>query len=175
MRSGLWCPTEGLRTEMAKKSTGLEPRGFRWVITGRLAVSERVGGYGFQHRKVRREEEIVWLKDHGVNAIVVLLGPTQGASPYEASGMRLASIDVPADVEPEDTIVVFELLADVMADPDAVVLVHRDTIDDTLAGLLAGYLIYASMVDDPIVATDVIQRILGRAIGPEGRRLIPKG
>jgi hypothetical protein len=30
------------------------------------------------------------------------------------------------------------------------------------------------MLDDPIVATDVIQRILGRAIGPEGRKLIPQ-
>jgi hypothetical protein len=159
---------------MAKKSTGLEPRGFRWVITDRLAVSERVGGYGFQHRKVRREEEIVWLRDHGVNTIVVLLGPTQGGSPYETSGMRTASLDVPPDVEPEDANVVFDLLEDVMVDEDAVVLVHRDTIDDTLAGLLAGYLIHASMVDDPIVATDVIQRILGRAIGPEGRRLIPQ-
>jgi hypothetical protein len=159
---------------MAKKSTGLEPRGFRWVITDRLAVSERVGGYGFQHRKVRREEEIVWLRDHGVNTIVVLLGPTQSGTPYETSGMRLASLDVPPDVEPEDAYVVFELLEDVMADENAVVLVHRDTIDDTLAGLLAGYLIHASMVDDPIVATDVIQRILGRAIGPEGRRLIPQ-
>lgn len=159
---------------MAKKSTGLEPRGFRWVITDRMAVSERVGGYGFQHRKVRREEEIVWLKDHGVNTIVVLLGPSQGASPYEASGMRMASLDVPQDVEPEDAQVVFELLEEVMADEAAVALVHRDTIDDTLAGLLAGYLIHSAMVDDPIVATDVIQRILGRAIGPEGRRLIPQ-
>ena len=159
---------------MAKKSTGLEPGGFRWVITDRMAVSERVGGYGFQHRKVRREEEMVWLRDHGVNAIVVLLGPTQGASPYEASGMRFASLDVPPDLEPEDAFVVFELLEDVMADESTVVLVHRDTIDDTLAGLLAGYLIHASMLDDPIVATDVIQRILGRAIGPEGRRLIPQ-
>ena len=158
---------------MAKKSTGLEPRGFRWVITDRLAVSERVGGYGFQHRKVRREEEIVWLTDHGVNTIVVLLGPTQGASPYEASGMRLASLDVPPDIEPEDAHVVYELLEDVMENDKAVVLVHRDTIDDTLAGLLAGYLIHAALLDDPIVATDVIQRILGRAIGPEVRRLIP--
>ena len=42
--------------------TGLEPRGFTWVIAGRLAVSERVGGHGFQHRRVRREEEIAWRK-----------------------------------------------------------------------------------------------------------------
>jgi hypothetical protein len=70
---------------------------------------------------------------------------------------------------------VFDLLAASMEPAGSVVLVHRDTIDDTLAGLLAGYLLYSKMLDDPIVATDVIQRILGRAIGPEGRRLIQQG
>lgn len=158
---------------MSKKSTGLEPRGFRWVIKDRLAVSERIGGHGFQHRKVRREEELTWLSDHGINSIVSLLGPVQGAQPYETAGFRFGSLDVPADVEPENTEPIFELLDEVLGPEDAVVLVHRDTIDDTLAGLLAGYLIHSGMLSDPIIATDVIQRILGRAIGPEGRRLIP--
>lgn len=160
---------------MSKKSTGLEPRGFRWVIKDRMAVSERVGGYGFQHRKVRREEELIWLTDHGINAIVSLYGPSQSALPYENAGFRFSSLDVPADIEPEETTEVFALLADALKDDGSVVLVHRDTIDDTLAGLLAGYLLYSGMLDDPIVATDVIQRILGRAIGPEGRRLIRQG
>ncbi len=159
---------------MSKKSTGLEPRGFRWVIKGRLAVSERVGGYGFQHRKVRREEELIWLKDQGINSIVSLLGPSQSSQAYEAAGFLFASRDVPANLEPEDAEPVFELLHAALTAEGAVVLVHRDTIDDTLAGLLAGYLIHSKMLDDPIVATDVIQRILARAIGPEGRRLIPQ-
>ena len=159
---------------MSKKSTGLEPRGFRWVIKDRLAVSERVGGYGFQHRKVRREEELTWLTDQGINSIVNLLGPAQSSQPYDTAGFAFASSDVPADVEPEDAVAVFELLSEALAPPGAVVLVHRDTIDDTLAGLLAGYLMYSAMLDDPIVATDVVQRILSRAIGPEGRRLIPQ-
>jgi hypothetical protein len=159
---------------MTKKPTGLEPRGFRWVITGQLAVAERIGGYGFQHRKVRREEEIVWLQDHGVNTIVSLLGGNQNAMAYELAGLRFFGIDVDQDIEPEDAIPVFELIGEAMAPEDAVVLVHRDTIDDMLGGLLAGYLIHSGRLDDPIVATDVIQRILGRAIGPEGRRLIPQ-
>lgn len=144
------------------------------MIKDRLAVSERVGGYGFQHRKVRREEELTWLTDHGINSIVNLLGPAQSSQPYDTGGFAFASNDVPADLEPEDAGPVFELLAEALAPDDAVVLVHRDTIDDTLAGLLAGYLIHSEMLDDPIVATDVVQRILARAIGPEGRRLIPQ-
>lgn len=157
---------------MSKKSTGLEPRGFRWVIKGRMAVSERVGGYGFQHRKVRREEELIWLTDHGINGIVSLYGPAQSALPYENAGFRFSSIDIPPDTSPEDIDPAFELIASALEQEGSVILVHRDTIDDTLAGILAGYLLYSKMLDDPIVATDVIQRILGRAIGPEGRRLI---
>jgi hypothetical protein len=92
---------------------------------------------------------------------------------YEAAGLRFLSWEVEADIEPEEAMPVFAVLADALAPADAAVLVHRDTIDDTLGGLLAGYLLYSGMIDDAIVATDVIQRILGRAIGPEGRRLIP--
>ncbi|MGI9666269.1 MAG: hypothetical protein ACR2N2_04090 [Acidimicrobiia bacterium] len=159
---------------MPKKSTGLEPRGFRWVITSRLAVAERIGGYGFQHRKVRREEELIWLQDQGVNSIVSFLGTNQNSVAYEAAGFEFYSCEVDTELEPEDALPVFEVLSEALEDPEAVVLVHRDTIDDTLGGLLAGYLIHSEMLDDPIVATDVVQRILGRAIGPEGRRLIPE-
>ena len=158
---------------MSKKSTGLEPRGFRWVIKGRLAVAERIGGYGFQHRKVRREEEIIWLKDQGINTVVSLLGPNQNQYAYEAAGLSFSSIEVPDELEPEEAPAVYEALDEAMV-PGAVALVHRDTIDDTLGGLLAGYLIHSELLDDPIIATDVVQRILGRAIGPEGRRLIPQ-
>ena len=158
---------------MSKKLAGLEPRNFRWVIKGRLATSERIGGYGFQHRRVRREEEIIWLQDHGVNSILSLLPAQASTSAFDAVGLRFAWCRVADDIGPEDTRPVFDALASSLEPPNAVVLVHRDTIDDTLAGILAGYLIDTHMVDDPIVATDVIQQILGRAIGPEGRRLIP--
>jgi hypothetical protein len=158
---------------MSKKSTGLEPRGFRWVIKDKLATSERIGGYGFQHRRVRREEEVMWLQDHGINSVLSLLPAQQSTSAYESVGLRFSWYRVEDNIEPENTTGVFDALASSLEPADAVVLVHRDTIDDTLAGILAGYLIHTQLIDDPIVATDVIQRILGRAIGPEGRRLIP--
>ena len=159
---------------MTKKTSGLEPRGFRWVIAGRFAVSERIGGYGFQHRRVRREEEIVWLKDQGINTILSLLPANQNQAAYEAGGFRFVVFPIEGVFETdEDVAEVFVAMDKALEPRDAAVLVHRDTIDDTVAGLLAGYLVHCDLVQDPIVATSVIQEIVGRPIGPEGRRLIP--
>ena len=68
-------------------TVGLEPRGFTWVIARRLAVSERIGGYGFQHRRVRREEEIAWLRANGINAVLSLLDGNQNLAAYEKAGL----------------------------------------------------------------------------------------
>jgi hypothetical protein len=159
---------------MAKKITGLEPRGFRWVIAGRLAISERIGGYGFQHRRVRREEEITWLAEHGINAVLSLLPGNQNQAAYEAAGFAFFAHPIEGELDDRGDITrVFEAMDEALRPAGAAVLIHRDTIDDLLAGLLAGYLVHSRLVRDPIIATDVIQKIVARPIGPEGRRLIP--
>jgi hypothetical protein len=154
--------------------SGLEPRGFRWVIAGRLAVSERIGGYGFQHRRVRREEEIVWLKEQGINTVLSFLPSNQNSAAYEAAGFRVLSHTVEGfPEEQEDVEAVFAIMDESLAPRAASVLIHRDTIDDAMSGILAGYLVHSGLVEDPIIATSVIQEIVGRPLGPEGRRLIP--
>lgn len=153
---------------------GLEPRGFRWVIAGRLAVSERIGGYGFQHRRVRREEEIAWLKEQGINSVLSLLSANQNRAAYEAAGFRYRSVPVEGTLaDAREAEVVYLALDAALGAPGSSVLLHREIIDDTVVGLLAGYLVHAGMIDDPVVATSVIQEIVGRPLGPEGRRLIP--
>jgi hypothetical protein len=160
---------------MAKKDVpGLEPRGFRWVISGRLAVSDRIGGSGFQHRKVRREEEIKWLSDQGINTILSFLSPGQNRSAYDEAGFRFLNHTVDGmPEEPGEIEAIFAAMDEAVNEPGACVLIHRDSIDEAIAGLLAGYLVHSGMVADPIVATSLIQEILGRPLGPEGRRLIP--
>lgn len=152
---------------------GLQPRGFTWVIAGRLAVSERVGGYGFQHRRVRREEEIAWLTHAGVNAVVSLLEGNQNLSAYRLAGMETVHAPL-ADTDPGTVAGVFRVIHRILRKPSAVLLVHGDTIDDQVAGLLAGYLVYSGLVQDPIVATAAIQEILRRPLGPEARSMIPE-
>jgi hypothetical protein len=153
---------------------GLRPRGFTWVISDRLAVSERVGGSGFQHRRVRREEEITWLvEEAGINTIVSMLPANQNLAAYRLAGIATYSVPVGTPTAREETGRFFSTLDKALARQHARVLVHREVIDDTLGGLLGGYLVTSGMVKDPILASAVIQQILGRALGPEGRSLIP--
>jgi hypothetical protein len=152
---------------------GLEPRAFTWVIARRLAVSERIGGYGFQHRRVRREEEIAWLRHAGINTVLSLLDGNQNLAAYEASGMR-AYQEPLRDLEPEEVTRVFRSMNRILAIPRTVLLVHRDIVDDALSGVLAGFLVHSGRVADPIMATAVIQEIIKRPLGPEARAIIPE-
>jgi hypothetical protein len=154
--------------------TGLEPRDFTWVISGRLAVSERIGGTGFQHRRVRREEELAWLEHNGVNAVLSLLDGNQNLAAYEAAGIESRHQPL-SDLEPDTVRAVFDVISEMLGPAGAVLLIHRDVIDDAVAGILAGYLVYSGRVADPIMATALIQEILKRPLGPEGRSVIPMG
>jgi len=152
--------------------TGLEPRDFTWVIAGRLAVSERIGGYGFQHRRVRREEEIAWLAHRGFTDVLSLLEGNQNLAAYEAAGLRAhhAPLD---EGSPASVTSVFRTMAKALRAPGSVVLVHRDIVDDAIAGLVAGYLVHSGRVLDPIMATALVQEILKRPLGPQARAMIP--
>jgi hypothetical protein len=144
------------------------------VIADRLAVSERIGGYGFQHRKIRREEEITWLKrDAGMTSVITLLPGNQNLQAYRDAGLAVNQVSVPLEPTRADADRVFKALHKALAEVDAKVLIHREIIDDKLGGLLAGYLVWSGMVAQPIMAVALVQEILRRPLGPEGRSLVP--
>lgn len=155
--------------------TGLQPREFVWIIAGQLAVAQRIGGYGFQHRRVRREEEILWLqKEASVNTILSFMSTNQNMTAYEEVPFAVHHEPVSTNPDSAEVNRAMRSLRRALTQPGAIVLVHRETVDDTLAGLLAGYLLYSKMVNDPIKAAAVVQEILGRPIGPVGRAIITR-
>ncbi len=154
--------------------TGLKPRGFTWVIADRLAVSERIGGYGFQHRKVRREEEIGWLtREAGITCVITLLAGNQNLQAYREAGLSVFQVGVPPEPTMSDAQRVFKVLHRALGEKGARVLLHREVIDDGLGGILAGYLVWSGMVEQSVLAVALIQEILRRPLGPEGRSLVP--
>ena len=42
-----------------KWALGITPRNFTWFMKDKLAVCERPGGYGDNHRRVRRQDSCV--------------------------------------------------------------------------------------------------------------------
>ena len=70
-----------------KWAAGIPPRNFTWVIRDRLAVSERPGGFAANHRRVRRQEEIIWLRAQAFSRVVSLLPSTHNLQAYDEEGM----------------------------------------------------------------------------------------
>ncbi|HET9690506.1 MAG TPA: hypothetical protein VFP61_05100, partial [Acidimicrobiales bacterium] len=86
-----------------KWARGIPPRFFAWVIKEQLAVSERPGGYARNHRKVRRQEEILWLRGEGFTRIVSLLPSPHNLHAYDEldvawSHLPFGPLDDPATV-----------------------------------------------------------------------------
>src|SRR3954451_14153279 len=82
--------TGGLRGRWAQ---GLEPRYFTWVIKDRLGAGERPGGFARNQRKVRRQEELIWLSVNDFTLIVSLLDSPHNLHAYDEAG--LAYVHVP--------------------------------------------------------------------------------
>ncbi|HLI00877.1 MAG TPA: hypothetical protein VKV06_08835 [Acidimicrobiales bacterium] len=155
-----------------KWAQGIPPRFFEWVIKGQLAVSERPGGYARNHRKVRRHEEILWLQNQGFTRIVSLLPSPHNLHAYEehqvvSSHLPFAPHDDPATVLPE----IFERLRIWLAAGEHILL-HQEELGDRLMGVVAAYLLWAGLLRSSAEAIAVVERILHRQMGPEGRLIV---
>lgn len=152
----------------------LKPRGFRWIISSRLAVSERLGGLGVAHRRVRRQQEVLWLqKEAGITDVVSLLGNNQNIKVYQDSGFGAHRIPVSSEVEDHERRSLYDKLKELLKNPDSRVLVHREVIDENMGGLMSGFLVDTGLVPDPVQAVTIIEQILGRPLGARGRALVP--
>lgn len=155
-----------------KWERGIEPRHFSWVIKDRLAVSERPGGYARNHRKVRRHEEILWLRNQGFNRIVSMLPSPHNLRAYEELDVPWSHI--PFDVHSDPRQVLSELypkLKDWLAAGERLLL-HQEELGDRVMGVVAGYLLWARLVEAGPQATTVVERILKREMGATGRELV---
>ena len=83
-----------VRSRVAMKgkwAAGIPPRNFTWVIRDHLAVSERPGGFAPNHRRVRRQEEIIWLRVQGFGRVVSLLPSPHNLAAYDEEGLAWAN------------------------------------------------------------------------------------
>jgi hypothetical protein len=152
---------------------GLEPRLFCWIIKGRLAASERPGGFARNHRKVRRQEELIWLAAQGFTHVLSLLDSPHNLHAYDEAHIAYEQLPVGRfDELPEQLGRIYARLQVWMDDPTERILVHHEEFGDKLMGVLAGYLLYAGLMTEGPDAVLVVERLTGREIGREGRELV---
>ena len=155
-----------------KWAQGIEPRFFAWIVKGRLAVSERPGGYARNHRRVRRHEEILWLREHGFSRVVSLLPSPHNLHAYDELGMPWTHL--PFAVHDDPAVALADLYPRIKAwlEGGERILVHMEELGDRLQGVVAGYLLWDGYIDDAPTAINVTEQLLQRQMGPPGRSLV---
>jgi hypothetical protein len=155
-----------------KWAQGITPRNFVWVLKDRLAVCERPGGYGANHRRVRRQEEIIWIREQGFTHVISLIAAAHNLHNYDELGVAwLHRPQGPHDDPVEFQRTLYSELHDLLATGEKL-LMHQEEVGDRVCGLVAGYLLWAGLVPYGPQAISVTERLTGRQLGPLGRGLV---
>jgi hypothetical protein len=146
---------------------------FCWIVKDRLAASERPGGFARNHRKIRRQEELIWLAQQGFTRVISLLDSPHNLHAYGEAGIACEHVPLGRHDElPERLPVIYESLARRLDAPQERILLHHEEFGDRLVGVIAGYLIYAGLVDEGPHATQLTERLTNRELGAVGREIV---
>src|SRR5215211_3178675 len=131
-----------------KWAQGIQPRNFAWVIKDRMAICERPGGYGVNHRRVRRQEEIIWIREQGFGMVISLIPSPHNLHNYEELGVPYLHRPFGSAEDPRE--VLAELYPELRAliGDGKKVLLHGEEVGDRLAGVVGGYIRWSGLVPE---------------------------
>jgi hypothetical protein len=153
-------------------AAGIVPRNFCWIIKDHLAVSERPGGYAPNHRKVRRQEELLWLRAQGFTRVVSLLSSTHNLHAYEELGLEWSRFAMPAPSETRLVLAkLYPALHGWMRGGERI-LFHQEELGDCVMGVAAGYLLWSEILPDGPRAITAMEQLLRRQMGTVGRMIV---
>ncbi len=155
-----------------KWAAGIPPRNFTWIIRDRLAVSERPGGFAPSHRRVRRQEEIIWLQVQGFTRVVSLLPSPHNLAAYDEEELAYAHYPLPPTVDPR--VILADCYKDLnqSLDDGLKTLVHQDELSDRVMGVVAGFLVWSGRVRSGPHAVALVENLVGHRMGATGRELV---
>jgi hypothetical protein len=154
-----------------KWAQGIEPRHFRWIIKDRLAVCERPGGYGDSHRRVRRQEEIIWLRQNHFDRVLSLIPSSHNLHNYAELDMPFRHVPFAGSSDgPEVLTGVLATIRDHLMTER--IIVHREELGERVAGVVAAYLLWIDLVPSGPAAITVTEQLLERELGPVARELV---
>jgi hypothetical protein len=156
-----------------KWSKGIEPRNFGWIITDKLAVCERPGGQTQTHRRVRRHEEIIWIKEHGFSRVVSIMVSPHNLHAYSELGVVWSH--VPVGQHDDLRLLLGEQFYPQLQEwlvAGERILMHGDEIGDRLQGVIGGYLRWTGMIPSGPSAITAIETLMRRQLGTPGREIV---
>lgn len=150
---------------------GITPRNFTWILKDKVAICERPGGYGPNHRRVRRQEEIIWIRENGFGCVISIIPAPHNLHNYDELGVTARHR--PFNAEDTDPWLrnfyreLHELLRN-----GTKVIVHGEEVGDRVVGIMGGYIRWAGLVDDDTAAINVTERLAARQLDPFARNVI---
>ena len=155
-----------------KWALGITPRNFTWILKDKLAVCERPGGYGDNHRRVRRQEEIIWIREHGFACVVSLIPSPHNLHNYDELGVTWRHRPFTQGDDAQRFVASFFPELRTMMSEGQKVLVHQDELGDRVSGLMAGFLLWSGMVESGPQAISITEQLVHRQLGPMARGLV---
>ncbi len=150
---------------------GIQPRSLIWVLKDRLAICERPGGYGANHRAVRRTEEIIWIRRHDFDCIVSLLSGPHNLHSYDELEMPHRHLPLGEGAGVASMLAAYDEITR-RVEAGERLLLHHERVDDVLAGFLAGYWLWMGRHADVPSALHATERLLRRPVGQRGRETV---
>ena len=155
-----------------KWARGIVPRSFIWIIKNRIAVSERPGGCGDGHRRVRRQEEIIWIRENGFDSVLSLPASDHNLHNYDELGMAWSHLPFGGAADGVRRLEkVFRRLDELTVDGRRV-LVHREELNDVVCGLMGAYLLRSGLAPTGPRAMSIAEQLTGRPLGSPGREIV---
>ncbi len=155
-----------------KWALGITPRNFTWFMKDKLAVCERPGGYGDNHRRVRRQEEIIWLRENGFGCVISIIPAPHNLHNYDELGLPYLHRPFTGVDDLGLWLKSFYTELNGLLEGSTKVMVHNESVDDRVIGILGGYIRWSGMVDDPSMAINLTERIAKRQLDPFAREVI---
>ncbi|MDO8364578.1 MAG: hypothetical protein Q7V88_16925 [Actinomycetota bacterium] len=155
-----------------KWALGITPRNFTWFMKDKLAVCERPGGYGDNHRRVRRQEEIIWLRENGFGCVVSIIPAPHNLHNYDELGMPYLHRPFTGIDDLGLWLKTFYNEISTLLEASTKVIAHNESVDDRIIGIMGGYIRWSGMVDDPSMVINLTERIAKRQLDPFAREVI---
>lgn len=154
-----------------KWALGITPRHFTWILKDKLAICERPGGYGDNHRRVRRQEEIIWIRENGFSTVISIIQAPHNLHNYDELNVAYRHRPFNPD-ELEAWLRLFYRELDDLLRAGGKVIVHGEELGDRIVGIMGGYIRWSGLVDDDTKAIAITERLTGRKLDPFARNVI---